>query len=339
MVETRFYLRYKKTHMKIAVLVPCYNEEAAIGSVVQGFRKSLPEAQIYVYDNNSKDQTSARARAAGAIVRKETLQGKGHVVRRMFADIEADVYILVDGDDTYDASAAPLLVRKLTEESLDMVNAARIAQAKEAYRTGHVFGNLMITGLVNRLFGKSVTDVLSGYRVFSRRFVKSFPALAQGFEIETEFTVHALQMRMPIVEVETPYKERPPGSFSKLNTYRDGIRIVFTILDLLRELKPLTFFGSISLCFAALSVAVAIPIFLDYFATGLVPRMPSAILATGFGVLATLSLMTGVMLNSLARARLEAKRMMYLSHKGPGNFKAAEVEANGKEAQRVSLGI
>lgn len=300
----------------IAVLIPCYNEEAAIGKVVRDFSGVLPGAQVYVYDNNSSDNTAQAARQAGAIVRTERLQGKGHVVRRMFADIEADVYVLVDGDDTYDAASAPKLVKELLEGPCDMVNGARVESHEAAYRRGHRFGNKMISGLVAHLFGRNCRDVLSGYRVFSRRFVKSFPALARGFEIETELTVHALQLRLPVSELETPYKERPAGSFSKLNTFRDGFRILFTILYLLKEEKPLVFFGIFAFLLLDAALLLGVPVVREYMDTGLVPRLPSAVLATGLTIIAMLSTACGLILDSLTRARLEAKRMAYLAQSG-----------------------
>jgi glycosyltransferase involved in cell wall biosynthesis len=296
----------------IAVLIPCYNEENTIAKVVKDFATILPAAQVYVYDNNSSDKSADAARQAGAIVRQEKLQGKGNVVRRAFSDVEADIYILVDGDDTYDAAAAPRLVSALLEGPYDMVNASRVEKHTDAYRRGHRFGNRMISSLVAAFFGTAFRDVLSGYRVFSRRYVKSFPALARGFEIETELTVHALQLRMPVNEVDTDYKERPEGSFSKLNTFRDGFRIIFTILHLLKEEKPLAFFGLISLVFAAVALCLGIPVIEHYHATGLVPRLPTAILAMGLVILSSLSAACGLILDSLTRARLEAKRMHYL---------------------------
>jgi glycosyltransferase involved in cell wall biosynthesis len=301
---------------EIAVLIPCYNEEAAIGKVVRDFIGVLPGAQVYVYDNNSNDNTVLRAKEAGAIVRNEPLQGKGQVVRRMFADVDADIYLLVDGDDTYDAASAPLLVKTLLEGPCDMVNAARVESHEKAYRRGHRFGNVMISGMVAALFGRNCRDVLSGYRAFSRRFVKSFPALARGFEIETELTVHALQLRMPSAEVETPYKERPAGSFSKLNTFRDGFRILFTILHLLKEEKPLAFFGIIAFLLLDAALLMGVPVIEEFMDTGAVPRLPSAVLATGLTIISMLSLVCGLILDSLTRARLEAKRMHYLSISG-----------------------
>lgn len=305
--------------MKTAVLIPCYNEEAAIGAVVRDFRAALPEAAVYVYDNNSRDKTVEVAAAAGAIVRREPLQGKGNVVRRMFADIEADAYVLVDGDDTYHAPSAPLLVQKLVNEQLDMVNAQRISTADAAYRRGHVLGNRLLTGLVGGIFGKRTDDMLSGYRVFSRRFVKSFPALAGGFEIETELTVHALEMRMPFGEVPTPYKERPPGSVSKLSTYKDGLRILFMIGKLVKEERPMKSFGWAAILLALVSLALAVPVILTYIETGLVPRLPTAVLAAALMILSFLSLACGLILDSVTRARREAKRLAYLSVAAPGH--------------------
>jgi len=304
--------------MKTAVLIPCYNEEAAIAAVVRDFRTALPDATIYVYDNNSRDKTVEVAAAAGAVVRREPLQGKGNVVRRMFADIDADVYVLVDGDDTYHAPSAPLLVAKLTGEQLDMVNAQRISTADAAYRRGHVLGNRLLTGLVGGFFGKRTDDMLSGYRVFSRRFVKSFPALAGGFEIETELTVHALEMRMPFTEVPTPYKERPPGSVSKLSTYRDGLRILFMIGKLVKEERPMQAFGVASLMLALSSLLLAVPLIMTYIDTGLVPRLPTAVLAAALMILSFLALTCGLILDSVTRTRREAKRLAYLAHPAPG---------------------
>ena len=298
---------------RLAVLIPCYNEEVAIPDVVAGFRAALPDAKVYVYDNNSRDRTVAVARAAGALVRTETLQGKGHVVRRMFADIEADIYVLVDGDGTYDAAAAPGMVRLLVEGRLDMVNGARVSEARAAYRRGHRFGNTMITGLVRSIFGKGVSDMLSGYRVFSRRFVKSFPALSAGFETETEFTVHALELNMPIGEVRTVYRERPEGSASKLRTYSDGLRILRTIFVLAKEERPLQLFSLAGLVLLLLAVVLGIPVVAQFIETGLVPRLPTAVLATGFVLLSFLSFACGLILDSVTRGRREMKRLAYLA--------------------------
>ncbi|PWC79982.1 glycosyl transferase [Azospirillum sp. TSH64] len=310
----------------MAVLIPCYNEEAAIGKVVQDFRAALPDAIVYVYDNNSKDRTVEVARAAGAVVRSEPLQGKGNVMRRMFADIEADVYVLVDGDDTYHAASAPELVKRLWDEQLDMVNGARVTEIVAAYRPGHRFGNLVLTGMVAKIFGSRIGDMLSGYRVFSRRFVKSFPALASGFETETELTVHALELRMPIAEVKTPYKDRPPGSHSKLNTIRDGIRILRAIVMLVKEERPLPFFSAAFGLLALLSVILGVPVIATYFQTGLVPRFPTALLATGLMLLAFLSLTCGLILDTVTHGRREAKRMSYLSLRAPGHHRPLAAE-------------
>jgi glycosyltransferase involved in cell wall biosynthesis len=297
----------------VAILVPCFNEGAAIAGVVQAFRSALPDAKIYVYDNNSTDDTIARARSAGAIVRTEPLQGKGNVVRRMFADVEADAYVLVDGDGTYDASAAPRLLARLIEGNLDMVTGVRQASSAASYRTGHEFGNRVLTGFVANIFGNRCADMLSGYRVFSRRFVKSFPALATGFEIETELTVHALELRMPIADEPTAYATRVAGTASKLNTFRDGARILITIFNLIRDERPLQFFTLVGLLLVIAAIALGYPLFITYAQTGLVPRFPTAILATGLVILAFLSFASGVVLDSISRGRREMKRLRYLN--------------------------
>ncbi|HUO22794.1 MAG TPA: glycosyltransferase family 2 protein [Caulobacteraceae bacterium] len=305
--------------MRLAVIVPCYNEEAAIADVVRGFQRHLPEAPIYVYDNNSTDKTQEVARAAGAIVRREPLRGKGNVLRRMFADVEADAYILVDGDATYDPTIARAMVELLQSENLDMVVAARDAvDAKAAYRSGHQLGNRVLTGAVAWLFGDRFDDMLSGYRVFSRRFVRSFPALATGFETETELTVHALTLRMPIAEVRAPYFDRPAGSVSKLKTYRDGVRILVTIGNLLRRERPVLFFGTLGGVLALLAVILSVPLFKTYMETGLVPRFPTAILAAAMMILAVLLMTVGLILENVAIARREAKRLAYLQYESPG---------------------
>jgi glycosyltransferase involved in cell wall biosynthesis len=305
-------------NLRIAVLLPCYNEEAAIAQTVAGFRAALPDASIYVYDNNSADRTREVAAAAGAIVRSEKMQGKGHVVRRMFADVEADIYVMADGDATYDASAAPALVAKLIDEQLDMVVAARKSAVEEAYRRGHVLGNKVFTGLLSSLFGRSFSDIFSGYRIFSRRFAKSFPALARGFETETEISVHALELAMPVGEVVTAYGARPEGSQSKLSTYRDGWRILKTILHLYRIERPVLFYGSFALALAALAVVLAVPLAITYFQTGLVPRFPTAILVTGLMILAFLSFFCGLILDTVVRGRREVRRLHYLSYAAVG---------------------
>jgi glycosyltransferase involved in cell wall biosynthesis len=303
---------------RIAVLIPCYNEEIAIPHVVRDFQSALPDATIYVYDNNSTDRTKEVAAEAGAVVRTEQLQGKGNVMRRMFADIEADVYVLVDGDNTYHAASAPILVRTLVENQLDMVNGKRVSDIEAAYRRGHRFGNWLLTALVATIFGRRFTDMLSGYRVFSRRFVKSFPALSAGFEIETELTVHALELRMPTAEIDTPYLDRPQGSESKLRTYRDGWRILRTILFLVKEERPLQFFGSLAGVIVVLALGLSIPLFITYAETGLVPRLPTAVLASGLMLLAFLSLAAGLILDTVTLGRREAKRIRYLQIPAPG---------------------
>ncbi len=304
-------------NMTVAVLIPCYNEEAAIGAVVRDFRAALPEARIYVYDNNSTDRTRERAAEAGATVRVETRKGKGHVVCRMFADVDADAYVLVDGDDTYDAASAPGMVEMLRSQQLDLVTGVRVTGSQGAFRPGHVLGNRLLTGLVASLFENRFSDMLSGYRVFSRRFVKSFPALVSGFEIETAFTIHALELRMPCAEVSTPYKDRPAGSASKLRTYHDGFRILLTILRLLLEVRPLALLGTCSLLSAITSISVAIPVFITYAETGLVPRLPTAVLAASLMLLAFLCLATGLILDLVTLGRREAKRLAYLSIPAP----------------------
>ena len=298
---------------RVVVLIPCFNEAVAVPRVVADFRGALPDAVIYVYDNNSTDGTVAAARAAGAVVRTESLQGKGHVIRRMFADIEADLYVLVDGDDTYDAASAPAMVAAAVAGGLDMVNASRVTAIEAAYRPGHKLGNQVLTGMVRAVFGNRISDMLSGYRVFSRRFVKSFPALSSGFETETEFTVHALELRMPIGEIETPYKDRPVGSVSKLRTYSDGWRILRTIVLLVKEERPLQFFTVVAGLLTALAILLATPLFVDYAETGLVPRLPTAVLATGLMLLAALATTCGLVLDSVARGRKELKRLAYLA--------------------------
>jgi glycosyltransferase involved in cell wall biosynthesis len=302
---------------RIAVLIPCYNEEVAIPRVVGAFRSALPEATVYVYDNNSRDRTREAAAAAGAVVRRETQQGKGHVIRRMFADIEADVYVLVDGDDTYDATSAPAMIRLLLEDRLDMVTGVRVTAAEGAYRPGHRMGNRVLTGMVRAVFGDRITDMLSGYRVFSRRFAKSFPALAEGFETETEFTVHALELRMPVGELRTAYRERPAGSQSKLNTWRDGLRILNAIMLLVRRERPLPFFAAMAGLLFGVATILALPLLQTFLTTGLVPRIPTAVLCTGLMLLSFLALACGLILDTVTRGRLEAKRMAYLAIPAP----------------------
>jgi glycosyltransferase involved in cell wall biosynthesis len=298
---------------RIAVLVPCFNEEAAVATVVADFRKALPSATIYVYDNNSRDRTVEVARAAGAEVRAERRQGKGHVVRRMFADVDADVYVLVDGDATYDAPSAPRMIERLLTDRLDMVVGLRVDQEQAAYRKGHRTGNWLLTGFLAEVFGQAFKDILSGYRVFSRRFVKSFPVLSDGFEIETELSVHALELSLPVAEIETPYYARPVGSVSKLNTWRDGFRILRTILKLYRSEKPLRFFTVIGIFLALISVGLAIPVVVTYLEQGIVPRLPTAVLSTGLMIVAVLSISSGLVLDTVTRGRREMKFLAYLS--------------------------
>ena len=303
--------------VRIAVLLPCYNEEAAIAATVAGFRAALPGATVYVYDNNSRDRTREIAAEAGAIVRTESQQGKGHVVRRMFADIDADVYVMADGDLTYDPRAAPAMVDLLVADQLDMVVGTRKHEEKQAYRGGHVLGNKLFTGLLAGLFGRSFSDIFSGYRVFSRRFVKSFPVLSSGFEIETEISVHALELRMPVGEVETVYAARPEGSESKLSTWSDGWRILKTIVTLYRIERPVLFYGSIGALLVALAIVLAVPLAITYVNTGLVPRFPTAILVTGIIIVAVLCFFAGLILDTVTRGRREVRRLAYLSLAAP----------------------
>ncbi len=306
------------TPPRVAVLVPCYNEAAAIRQVVTDFKAALPAATVYVYDNNSTDDTIAVAKAAGAIVRTEKTRGKGNVVRRMYADIEADVYVLVDGDDTYEAAAAVAMVDRLWAEQLDMINGQRVTEIAAAYRAGHKLGNVVLTGIVRKIFGDPIHDMLSGYRIMSRRFVKSFPTIASGFGIETEMTVHALQMRMPIAEMPTEYKDRPAGSASKLRTYHDGVLILNTIVALVRQERPAAFFGGIAAFLALVALILIYPVVIEYLHTGLVRRFPTAILSTGIMLAALLSLTSGAILDTVTRGRWEVKRLQYLALKGPG---------------------
>lgn len=307
---------------RVAVILPCYNEEAAIAQTVRSFREALPYADIYVYDNNSGDRTREIAEAAGAVVRTERMQGKGYVVRRMFADVDADVYVMADGDATYDASAAPLMVRRLLEDQLDMVVGARASEIDAAYRRGHRLGNAMLTGILARMFGRSFSDILSGYRVFSRRFVKSFPVLSEGFEIETEISVHALELKMPVAELRTAYGARPEGSASKLSTYRDGWRILKTMINLYRIERPIAFFGAIGGMLALIAVILSVPLFITFFETGLVPRVPTAILCTGLVLIAVLNGFSGLILDTVTRGRREMKRLAYLAHAAPRSASA-----------------
>lgn len=314
--RTRSYVPNAAQDLSIAVLIPCYNEAAAIENVVKDFAQALPDATIYVYDNNSTDQTAELAAKAGAVVRTEPRQGKGYVVRRMFADIEADIYVMVDGDDTYGASAAPDMVAKLVSEGLDIVNGARDPNHQGAYRPGHEFGNKMLSGIVKTIFGQGARDMLSGYRIFSRRFVKTFPMMARGFEIETELTIHSLELNMPMGEVIVPFKDRPVGSESKLNSIRDGIRILLTITRMLKQERPLQVFSAVAALFCLTALGLGIPVISEFFATGLVERLPTAVLSASLMLLAALSLSVGLILDTVTRGRQESKRMMYLSVPG-----------------------
>ena len=302
---------------RIAVLLPCYNEEAAIAATVAGFRAALPDAAIYVYDNNSRDNTCEVARQAGATVRGERQQGKGHVVRRMFADVDADIYVMADGDLTYDPRAAPAMVDQLLTDQLDMVVGTRKHEASDAFRGGHVLGNRIFNGLLSGLFGRTFSDIFSGYRVFSRRFVKSFPVLSSGFEIETEMSVHALELRMPVGEVETVYAARPQGSESKLSTWGDGWRILKTIVTLYRIERPVLFYGGIGALLLAAAILLAVPLVITYINTGLVPRFPTAILVTGMTIIAVLCFFAGLILDTVTRGRREIRRLAYLSLPAP----------------------
>ena len=318
-VASRYHMHMKNDidGTRIAVLVPCYNEATTVGKVVADFRRVLPTATVYVFDNNSTDATTAQALAAGAMVRAVVQQGKGHVIRRMFADVEADIYVMVDGDGTYDPDAAPALVRTLVSRGLDMAVGSRVSRDSNAYRPGHRLGNALLTGAVAVLFGDRFTDMLSGYRVFSRRYAKSFPVGATGFEIETELTVHALQLHMPVAEVEVAYFARPEGSTSKLNTWRDGARVFYTIVKLFKNERPLAFFGLGFLVSGAISVLLAVPLFQEYLRTGLVPRFPTAILCTGLMLLGMILLACGLVLDTVTRGRVEAKHLAYLAERGP----------------------
>lgn len=317
-LEPRTVDRFLSDATRIAVLIPCFNEAAAIAAVVAGFKAALPAAKIYVFDNNSTDQTISVAAAAGALVRRESLQGKGNVVRRMFADVEADVYVMVDGDSTYDPESAESMIKLLLTERLDMVVAARVASENAAYRHGHRFGNRLLTLVVSHLFGKRFTDMLSGYRAFSRRFVKSFPAMSDGFETETELTIHALELSLPVAEIETPYSLRAEGSASKLQTYWDGLRILRLILVLYKNERPLQFFSAIAAILCTVALCLGVPLVLTFIETGLVPRQPTAILATGLVLLSALSFVTGLILDTVTRGRREIRRLAYLSIKPPG---------------------
>ena len=321
---------------RVAFIIPCYNEEATIGDVIAEAKSRLPNAEVYVYDNNSSDRTKERARAAGAIVREEPLQGKGNVVRRMFADVEADIFVMVDGDDTYDLSQVDLHIAQLIEENLDMLVGVRRHEDAASERRGHQLGNRLFNVVVRSLFGKGFTDIFSGYRIFSRRFVKSFPAVSGGFEIETELSIHALQLRLPVREQDVPYRLRPRGSTSKLRTFRDGARILWMIFLLLKEVRPLSLFGAVGAGCALLSLGLIYPVLIEYFETGLVPRFPTAILSMGLMLLSFFSFACGFILDGVTRGRSEVKRVLYLSSGLPLAMEPAEAlpVASAAEAQR-----
>ncbi len=302
---------------RVAVLVPCYNESAAIAAVVRDFRQALPHAAVYVYDNASSDGTAAIAESAGAVVRDVQPRGKGNVVRRLFADVDADIFVLVDGDSTYDAASAPAMIALLQSQGLDMVIGTRSAVDPAAYRSGHVWGNRMLTGFLGWLFGQHCEDVLSGYRVFSRRYVKSFPALSAHWGIDPEMIVHALELGMPIGTISTSYRARPEGSASKVNTWPDGARLGWAMVRLFQAERPLFFYGVIAAVFAVASVGLAAPLLETYLETGLVPRLPTAVLATGLMLFAALSGAVGLTLNTVTRGRREAKLLAYLREPGP----------------------
>lgn len=304
-------MQTSQTH-RIAVLVPCYNEALTVGEVVRGFRAALPDATIYVYDNNSTDGTAEVARAAGAEVRFEPQPGKGSVVRRMFADIDADWYVMVDGDATYDATAAPRLVETAATGAHDMVNVARAETGEKAYRRGHRLGNRLLTGLVGAIFGSRTQDMLSGYKCFSRRFVKTFPAMSSGFEIETELMIHALELRLPVAEISAPYGERPEGSASKLATYRDGFIILRLIGLLVQRERPLEFFSALAGLLLVVALLLGLPVIGTFLETGLVPRLPTALLAASLVLSALLSFAVGLILQAVALSRREMKRLAYL---------------------------
>lgn len=306
--------------MKVAVLIPCYNEEKAVGKVIKDCKKYLPAANVYVYDNNSKDKTKQVAKKAGAIVRSETYQGKGNVVRRMFADIDADVYVMTDGDATYDIASVPKMIKLMIDENLDLVTGVRESVEEETYRAGHKFGNVLMTKLVHLFFGKRTDDMLSGLRVFSHRFVKSFPANSHGFEIETELTVHSASMRLPVADVRTPYYARPEGSISKLSTFKDGYKILKMIAVLIKEERPLLFFGLGAFVLFILSILAGIPVIAHYFETGLVPRIPTAILSVGLMLCAGVSLAMALILDTVSKTRKEIRRMQYLQYKAPADI-------------------
>ena len=324
--------------LRIAAIVPCYNEEAAVATVVHDLKAAVPGMQVYVYDNASTDRTAEVAAAAGAIVRSERRKGKGNVVRRAFGDVDADVYLLIDGDDTYEAAAAERMIRTLVDEQLDHVLGVRTQPegVESAYRPGHETGNRLFNRLVGWLFGEPVTDMLSGYRIFSKRFVKSFPALSREFEIETELTVHSMRLRVPQREVQVGFKDRPEGSESKLRTYHDGFRILNLIAQLVRWERPLFFYSLLAALLVLVGFALGVPVIVDYAQTGLVPRLPTALLATAFVLLGVLAALAGMIFAGALRARLEAARLAYLRYPSIAAASAAgsgDVERRSPQTQ------
>ena len=303
-----------ETNLKTAVLIPCMNEEATVAKVVAEISDALPEAQVYVYDNASTDRTFELAQQAGAEVLTEPIPGKGNVVRRMFADIEADVYLIIDGDATYDPTEATVMVKQLVEDDLDMVVGVRSSVSESQIRTGHTLGNRLFNRLYKSLFGSEFSDILSGYRVFSKRFVKTFPAVSSGFEIETEMSVHASQLGLPVSEIPVNYMSRPEGSQSKLRTIKDGYRIFKAMIALLKENRPLLMFGWLSTLSLIAAGSLGVPLLVTFVQTGLVPKLPTAVLATGLTLLALLFTATGLILHSIAKGRIEIKRLAYLRH-------------------------
>jgi glycosyltransferase involved in cell wall biosynthesis len=322
--------------IEIAILLPCYNEALTIATVVRGFKSALPGAHIYVYDNNSTDGTALAAMLAGAHVMRERRQGKGHVVRRMFSDIEADIYVMADGDGTYAPQDAEELVRTLLTERADMVVGTRRGVRADAGRQGHAAGNRLFNRLYRSMFSGDFTDIFSGYRAFSRRFVKSFPAISAGFEIETEMSVHASRLKLPVCEIELDYGRRPEGSHSKLATFRDGARILWMFLMLMKETRPFSFFGLISAAFAAASLAFMLPVLAAYFETGLVERMPTWVFSLALMLISFLMFTAGLILDSLSRARAEQLRIHYMSL--PARVQTGDRRAAASKDQQSSSG-
>lgn len=311
-IKNKMHSVYEST--RIAILLPCHNEGKAISQVVKSFREVLPSARIVVIDNASNDDTAQQARLAGATVVSESLPGKGHAVRRGFSEIDADIYAMADGDGTYDATALPFLIKRLVDEHLDMVVGTRSEKEEAAYRSGHRMGNRLFNTVFAKLFGARFTDIFSGYRVFSRRFVKTFPAISTGFEIETEISVHAIMLRAPVAEVPTSYGARLEGTESKLRTYRDGARILSRIFLFTATHKPFVFYGLLAGLLSTVSVLLGLPLVFDYLETGFVDRLPTAILTVGIMLSAILSFVTGAILSNIGIGQWEVKRLAYLQH-------------------------